>query len=462
MSEEPEKSERDDGPISVRRAVRNLTQVRRSHRSIGHLASVAQKIARTTARSLSDRAEGTQDLPVRLDSRLRAIAETSDSSASSFSNRDILALRRNWQSKNADSPVASPSLPLALNFRGRGPSGEQTAPSSIARNLERTVVAVPPNPATTQTLSSVGRGSSRARSPRAQRKTSRAAQSGDDSSRGGGTVGSTQTGSVQNKRPWVPDIPRSDPAVVGDILRNLRGFPQRLARFANQSTAGRVGSADVERAGADSVVSGVVGRGLLGGVLPGVSVARVLSAGAAPAGVVPADAGSAVERAGSAGIGDVERAGAGVAGGGSAAGGTWVSSRVRRRAAVNVRDLPVSLGPAVPVSAASSTGPNREPGSFSAEEAAKMAQEGQAIAQIRRVTSNKAEGPTVRRKGSGGDALSGIGRLPHQMGPYDPDNESSEGLSTTEILNFAEWVNRVVKEQLRTELERFGWEGHRR
>ena len=399
MSEEPEKSERDDGPISVRRAVRNLTQVRRSHRSIGHLASVAQKIARTTARSLSDRAEGTQDLPVRLDSRLRAIAETSDSSASSFSNRDILALRRNWQSKNADSPVASPSLPLALNFRGRGPSGEQTAPSSIARNLERTVVAVPPNPATTQTLSSVGRGSSRARSPRAQRKTSRAARSGDDSSRGGGTVGSTQTGSVQNKRQWVPDIPRSDPAVVGDILRNLRAFPQRLARFANHSTAGRVGA------------------------------------------------------------GDVERAGAGV---GSAAGGTWVSSRVRRRAAVNVRDLPVSLGPAVPVSAASSTGPNREPGSFSAEEAAKMAQEGQAIAQIRRVTSNKAEGPTVRRKGSGGDALSGIGRLPHQMGPYDPDNESSEGLSTTEILNFAEWVNRVVKEQLRTELERFGWEGHRR
>ena len=102
MSEEPEKSEPDDGPISVRRAVRNLTQVRRSHRSIGHLASVAQKIARTTARSLSDRAEGTQDLPVRLDSRLRAIVETSDSSASSFLNRDILALRRNWQSKNAD------------------------------------------------------------------------------------------------------------------------------------------------------------------------------------------------------------------------------------------------------------------------------------------------------------------------------------------------------------------------
>ena len=444
MSEEPEKSERDDGPISVRRAVRNLTQVRRSHRSIGHLASVAQKIARTTARSLSDRAEGTQDLPVRLDSRLRAIAETSDSSASSFSNRDILALRRNWQSKNADSPVASPSLPLALNFRGRGPSGEQTAPSSIARNLERTVVAVPPNPATTQTLSSVGRGSSRARSPRAQRKTSRAARSGDDSSRGGGTVGSTQTGSVQNKRQWVPDIPRSDPAVVGDILRNLRAFPQRLARFANHSTAGRVGAGDVERAGAGAGGgSGVVGRGLLGGVLPGVSVARALSA--APAGAALA--------------GDVERAGAGV---GSAAGGTWVSSRVRRRAAVNVRDLPVSLGPAVPVSAASSTGPNREPGSFSAEEAAKMAQEGQAIAQIRRVTSNKAEGPTVRRKGSGGDALSGIGRLPHQMGPYDPDNESSEGLSTTEILNFAEWVNRVVKEQLRTELERFGWEGHRR
>ena len=455
MSEEPEKSEPDDGPISVRRAVRNLTQVRRSHRSIGHLASVAQKIARTTARSLSDRAEGTQDLPVRLDSRLRAIVETSDSSASSFLNRDILALRRNWQSKNADSPVASPSLPLALNFRGRGPSGEQTAPSSIARNLERTVVAVPPNPATTQTLSSVGRGSSRARSPRAQRKTSRAARSGDDSSRGGGTVGSTQTGSVQNKRQWVPDIPRSDPAVIGDIFRNLRAFPQRLARFANQSTAGRVASADVERAGADSVGSGVVGRGLLGGVLPGVSVARVLSA--APAGV------------GSAGSGDVEWAGAGggsagggSAAGGSAAGGTWVSSRVRRRAAVNVRDLPVSLGPAVPVSAASSTGPNREPGSFSAEEAAKMAQEGQAIAQIRRVTSNKAEGPSVRRKGSGGDALSGIGRLPHQMGPYDPDNESSEGLSTTEILNFAEWVNRVVKEQLRTELERFGWEGYRR
>ena len=190
--------------------------------------------------------------------------------------------------------------------------------------------------------------------------------------------------------------------------------------------------------------------------MPGVSVARALSAGAAPAGDVERAGAGDAERAGA---GDVERAGAGV---GSAAGGTWVSSRVRRRAAVNVRDLPVSLGPAVPVSAASSTGPNREPGSFSAEEAAKMAQEGQAIAQIRRVTSNKAEGPTVRRKGSGGDALSGIGRLPHQMGPYDPDNESSEGLSTTEILNFAEWVNRVVKEQLRTELERFGWEGHRR
>ena len=109
----------------------------------------------------------------------------------------------------------------------------------------------------------------------------------------------------------MPDIPRSDPAVIGDIFRNLRAFPQRLARFANQSTAGRVGSADVERAGADSVGSGVVGRGLLGGVLPGVSVARVLSAGSAGAADADADAAADAAAGGSAVVGRVDSAGRG-------------------------------------------------------------------------------------------------------------------------------------------------------
>ena len=138
------------------------------------------------------------------------------------------------------------------------------------------------------------------------------------------------------------------------------------------------------------------------------------------------------------------------------------SRRIDRKATFNVKDLAVSLGSAVPIASGSSREDFTQDGSLTADAAARMVEEGNEVAQIRRVTSGTRPTSSAGEHASESAGLTGLGRLPYQMGPFNPEKESSEGLSTTEILNFAEWVNRVVKEQLRTELERFGWEGYRR
>ena len=450
MSIEDESLNQSEVSISVPRAVRNLSHLRRSPRSIGHLASVAQKIARSAARSLSDRVDGTQDLPVRLDSRLRAVAEYSDSKASAFSDRDILALRRSWQPKSSAVPVAPPSLPLALNYRGRGPSGDQTAPSAIARNLERTVVAVPPNPATNPTLSAVRQSGARQRSSRSNRRTSRASAPRGEPSRGGTSANLTEGPTADSGRNELGgietgNIPGSSPI---SIL-------QPLKRSSRWSSAYRYG------------------RGLLGGVLPGVSVARVVSRDVPGPGVP--DRGPSVEGQNMSVSENASAANAGYSNAFrrvnhfAASSGyrkiplaTADSRRIDRKATFNVKDLAVSLGSAVPIASGSSREDFTQDGSLTADAAARMVEEGNEVAQIRRVTSGTRPTSSVGEHASESAGLTGLGRLPYQMGPFNPEKESSEGLSTTEILNFAEWVNRVVKEQLRTELERFGWEGYRR
>ena len=450
MSIEDESLNQSEVSISVPRAVRNLSHLRRSPRSIGHLASVAQKIARSAARSLSDRVDGTQDLPVRLDSRLRAVAEYSDSKASAFSDRDILALRRSWQPKSSAVPVAPPSLPLALNYRGRGPSGGQTAPSAIARNLERTVVAVPPNPATNPTLSAVRQSGARQRSSRSNRRTSRASAPRGEPSRGGTSANLTEGPTADSGRNELGGIETGN--IPGSSPRSIL---QPLKRSSRWSSAYRYG------------------RGLLGGVLPGVSVARVVSRDVPGPGVP--DRGPSVEGQNMPVSENASAANAGYSNAFrrvnhfAASSGyrkiplaTADSRRIDRKATFNVKDLAVSLGSAVPIASGSSREDFTQDGSLTADAAARMVEEGNEVAQIRRVTSGTRPTSSVGEHASESAGLTGLGRLPYQMGPFNPEKESSEGLSTTEILNFAEWVNRVVKEQLRTELERFGWEGYRR
>lgn len=450
MSIEDESLNQSEVSISVPRAVRNLSHLRRSPRSIGHLASVAQKIARSAARSLSDRVDGTQDLPVRLDSRLRAVAEYSDSKASAFSDRDILALRRSWQPKSSAVPVAPPSLPLALNYRGRGPSGDQTAPSAIARNLERTVVAVPPNPATNPTLSAVRQSGARQRSSRSNRRTSRASAPRGEPSRGGTGANLTEGPTADSGRNELGGIETGN--IPGSSPRSIL---QPLKRSSRWSSAYRYG------------------RGLLGGVLPGVSVARVVSRDVPRPGVP--DGGPSVEGQNMSVSENASAANAGYSNAFrrvnhfAASSGyrkiplaTADSRRIDRKATFNVKDLAVSLGSAVPIASGSSREDFTQDGSLTADAAARMVEEGNEVAQIRRVTSGTRPTSSVGEHASESAGLTGLGRLPYQMGPFNPEKESSEGLSTTEILNFAEWVNRVVKEQLRTELERFGWEGYRR
>ena len=450
MSIEDESLNQSEVSISVPRAVRNLSHLRRSPRSIGHLASVAQKIARSAARSLSDRVDGTQDLPVRLDSRLRAVAEYSDSKASAFSDRDILALRRSWQPKSSAVPVAPPSLPLALNYRGRGPSGDQTAPSAIARNLERTVVAVPPNPATNPTLSAVRQSGARQRSSRSNRRTSRASAPRGEPSRGGTSANLTEGPTADSGRNELGGIETGN--IPGSSPRSIL---QPFKRSSRWSSAYRYG------------------RGLLGGVLPGVSVARVVSRDVPGPGVP--DRGPSVEGQNMSVSENASAANAGYSNAFrrvnhfAASSGyrkiplaTADSRRIDRKATFNVKDLAVSLGSAVPIASGSSREDFTQDGSLTADAAARMVEEGNEVAQIRRVTSGTRPTSSVGEHASESAGLTGLGRLPYQMGPFNPEKESSEGLSTTEILNFAEWVNRVVKEQLRTELERFGWEGYRR
>ena len=450
MSIEDESLNQSEVSISVPRAVRNLSHLRRSPRSIGHLASVAQKIARSAARSLSDRVDGTQDLPVRLDSRLRAVAEYSDSKASTFSDRDILALRRSWQPKSSAVPVAPPSLPLALNYRGRGPSGDQTAPSAIARNLERTVVAVPPNPATNPTLSAVRQSGARQRSSRSNRRTSRASAPRGEPSRGGTSANLTEGPTADSGRNELGGIETGN--IPGSSPRSIL---QPFKRSSRWSSAYRYG------------------RGLLGGVLPGVSVARVVSRDVPEPGVP--DRGPSVEGQNMSVSENASAANAGYSNAFrrvnhfAASSGyrkiplaTADSRRIDRKATFNVKDLAVSLGSAVPITSGSSREDLTQDGSLTADAAARMVEEGNEVAQIRRVTSGTRPTSSVGEHASESSGLTGLGRLPYQMGPFNPEKESSEGLSTTEILNFAEWVNRVVKEQLRTELERFGWEGYRR
>ena len=450
MSIEDESLNQSEVSISVPRAVRNLSHLRRSPRSIGHLASVAQKIARSAARSLSDRVDGTQDLPVRLDSRLRAVAEYSDSKASAFSDRDILALRRSWQPKSSAVPVAPPSLPLALNYRGRGPSGDQTAPSAIARNLERTVVAVPPNPATSPTLSAVRQSGARQRSSRSNRRTSRASAPRGEPSRGGTSANLTEGPTADSGRNELGGIETGN--IPGSSPRSIL---QPLKRSSRWSSAYRYG------------------RGLLGGVLPGVSVARVVSRDVSGPSVP--DRGPSVEGQNMSVSENASAANAGYSNAFrrvnhfAASSGyrkiplaTADSRRIDRKATFNVKDLAVSLGSAVPIASGSSREDFTQDGSLTADAAARMVEEGNEVAQIRRVTSGTRPTSSVGEHASESAGLTGLGRLPYQMGPFNPEKESSEGLSTTEILNFAEWVNRVVKEQLRTELERFGWEGYRR
>ena len=450
MSIEDESLNQSEVSISVPRAVRNLSHLRRSPRSIGHLASVAQKIARSAARSLSDRVDGTQDLPVRLDSRLRAVAEYSDSKASTFSDRDILALRRSWQPKSSAVPVAPPSLPLALNYRGRGPSGDQTAPSAIARNLERTVVAVPPNPATNPTLSAVRQSGARQRSSRSNRRTSRASAPRGEPSRGGTSANLTEGPTADSGRNELGGIETGN--IPGSSPRSIL---QPFKRSSRWSSAYRYG------------------RGLLGGVLPGVSVARVVSRDVPGPGVP--DRGPSVEGQNMSVSENASAANAGYSNAFrrvnhfAASSGyrkiplaTADSRRIDRKATFNVKDLAVSLGSAVPIASGSSREDFTQDGSLTADAAARMVEEGNEVAQIRRVTSGTRPTSSVGEHASESAGLTGLGRLPYQMGPFNPEKESSEGLSTTEILNFAEWVNRVVKEQLRTELERFGWEGYRR
>ena len=450
MSIEDESLNQSEVSISVPRAVRNLSHLRRSPRSIGHLASVAQKIARSAARSLSDRVDGTQDLPVRLDSRLRAVAEYSDSKASAFSDRDILALRRSWQPKSSAVPVAPPSLPLALNYRGRGPSGDQTAPSAIARNLERTVVAVPPNPATNPTLSAVRQSGARQRSSRSNRRTSRASAPRGEPSRGGTSANLTEGPTADSGRNELGGIETGN--IPGSSPRSIL---QPFKRSSRWSSAYRYG------------------RGLLGGVLPGVSVARVVSRDVPGPGVP--DRGPSVEGQNMSVSENASAANAGYSNAFrrvnhfAASSGyrkiplaTADSRRIDRKATFNVKDLAVSLGSAVPIASGSSREDFTQDGSLTADAAARMVEEGNEVAQIRRVTSGTRPTSSVGEHASESSGLTGLGRLPYQMGPFNPEKESSEGLSTTEILNFAEWVNRVVKEQLRTELERFGWEGYRR
>ena len=500
MSIEDESLNQSEVSISVPRAVRNLSHLRRSPRSIGHLASVAQKIARSAARSLSDRVDGTQDLPVRLDSRLRAVAEYSDSKASTFSDRDILALRRSWQPKSSAVPVAPPSLPLALNYRGRGPSGDQTAPSAIARNLERTVVAVPPNPATNPTLSAVRQSGARQRSSRSNRRTSRASAPRGEPSRGGTSANLTEGPTADSGRNELGgietgNIPGSSPrsilqpfkrssrwssayrygrGLLGGVLPGVsvaRVLSRDVPAAPGPSAAG-VGVASGSGAGA-AVGGAVVGRGLLGGVLPGVSVARVVSRDVPGPGVP--DRGPSVEGQNMSVSENASAANAGYSNAFrrvnhfAASSGyrkiplaTADSRRIDRKATFNVKDLAVSLGSAVPIASGSSREDLTQDGSLTADAAARMVEEGNEVAQIRRVTSGTRPTSSVGEHASESAGLTGLGRLPYQMGPFNPEKESSEGLSTTEILNFAEWVNRVVKEQLRTELERFGWEGYRR
>ena len=217
----------------------------------------------------------------------------------------------------------------------------------------------------------------------------------------------------------------------------------------------------------------VVGRGLLGGVLPGVSVARVVSRDVPEPGVP--DRGPSVEGQNMSVSENASAANAGYSNAFrrvnhfAASSGyrkiplaTADSRRIDRKATFNVKDLAVSLGSAVPIASGSSREDLTQDGSLTADAAARMVEEGNEVAQIRRVTSGTRPTSSVGEHASESSGLTGLGRLPYQMGPFNPEKESSEGLSTTEILNFAEWVNRVVKEQLRTELERFGWEGYRR
>ena len=265
----------------------------------------------------------------------------------------------------------------------------------------------------------------------------------------------------------VPGVAAPTVAVVSGAGVSGAGVPGAGAGVAGDGAPGVAARSGFGVGGA------VVGRGLLGGVLPGVSVARVVSRDVPGPGVP--DRGPSVEGQNMSVSENASAANAGYSNAFrrfnhfAASSGyrkiplaTADSRRIDRKATFNVKDLAVSLGSAVPIASGSSREDFTQDGSLTADAAARMVEEGNEVAQIRRVTSGTRPTSSVGEHASESAGLTGLGRLPYQMGPFNPEKESSEGLSTTEILNFAEWVNRVVKEQLRTELERFGWEGYRR
>ena len=76
------------------------------------------------------------------------------------------------------------------------------------------------------------------------------------------------------------------------------------------------------------------------------------------------------------------------------------SRRIDRKATFNVKDLAVSLGSAVPIASGSSREDFTQGGSLTDDAAARMVEEGNEVAQIRRVTSGTRPTSSVGEHGS--------------------------------------------------------------
>jgi hypothetical protein len=113
-------------------------------RSIGSILTVSRKIAQDLARPLSKRVGSVGELPVQISSSLLPHVARQTGSLDRWGDRDLIAIKERWSSREKILSNDPRGLPRASNAGGRSLVGSETAPSGLARKLLRRLMAFRP------------------------------------------------------------------------------------------------------------------------------------------------------------------------------------------------------------------------------------------------------------------------------------------------------------------------------